>query len=592
MIEHCYSAGSKAPAILNILVEIPATDALTQKLEVDVSDGTMINAGAVQPSIPTCWHYGCIPQTLDDEGEALDVIVMRDAACVCPGEQIEVRPIGVAKVTDGWETRDDKIIAVRNTPLHDRIREIDDLPPVTTVDGRQMPFKVAVDDFFTLYRAQDDIIRAGWGDSRDARAIIENGLKKYRCVPLAKDRDSAHIFPIYQHIFIPPPPKHYGKTHFLEDIEQVRRLYEDQAYHPDYGYIICGAALKKALRLAGYKIGRSRLRGHNRAAVIEERLRIADCLLRYGAKLFTASNDRDWLAQAAARGVAAAQISHDAYDVENVAGISALDLWTIHYRHADGTHVALVAHDVDTDALKDRLVRMGIAKENEACRVLNLPDRLIPWEVPAKDGKRITQVTNWIDYGFNIWPDRQNRPHLVIGDAVRKIAEAQGRKRKLDAFVQRCEREFDGIHFLELADGQPYGSPTNSIDVGMAIISNSSLAENSRLEMQQILQRPIDNSLRLTEDAPGLRCAVFPVDRPSYAFLQEGDPLHHVSIDRSFIDPLDPLDAFFDVAGPEHRELANRLRDKREAMGQTLYVQNTVTIRRRSPVANNRKRLS
>ncbi|PRD40510.1 hypothetical protein C5748_26600 [Phyllobacterium phragmitis] len=592
MIEHCYSVGSKAPVILNIVIEIPATDAMTQKLEVDLSDCTVISAGEVYPPVPIYWHYGCIPQTLDSEGEALDIILLMDETCVSSGDEIEVRPIGVARITDGWEIQDDKIIAVRNTKQHALIREINDLPPVTTVDDKRISFKDAVADFFKQYRAEGGIIHSGWGNSREARAIIENGLKKYHCVPLAKDKDSAHIFPLYQHIFIPPPPRHYGETHFLEEIEQVRSLYENQEYHSDYGYIISGAALKTALRQAGYKVGRSRLRGHNRAAVIDERLRIADCLIRYGVKVFTASNDLDWLEKAEARGVATAQIEHEEYDVENVAGISALDLWTIHYQRADGTHIAVVEHDVDTVALKERLLTIGIAKEDEACHVLNVPDRLIPWEVPARGGKRITQVTNWIDYGFNIWPDKQNRPYLVIGDAVRKIAEAQGRRRELDAFVKRCEREFDGVHFLKLAEGQPYGSPTNSIDVGMAIISNSSLVEKSRLEMQEVLQRPIDNSLHLTEDAPGLRCAVFPVDKPTYTLLQEGDPLHHLSIDRNFIDPLDPMDAFFDVFGPEHRELVVRLKDKRQAMGEALCVQNAVTLRRRSPVAHNRKRFS
>lgn len=589
MIEHCYSVGRKAPDILNIVVEIPATDVMAQKQEIDLSDGAVIDAGEINPPIPIYWHYGCIPQTLDDEGEALDIIVMQDGADVQMGSKLEVRPIGVTRVMDGWETRDDKIIAVRTTEQHAFIHEIDDLPPVMTIDGKHAPFKDVVNNFYLRYRVHDKMTHLGWGNSRDARELIENTLKKYRCVPLSKASNSAHIFPLYQHIFIPPPPRNYRNTIFVAEVEQVKNLYKNEEYHPDYGYIISGAALKLALRQAGCKIGRSRLRGHNRATLIAERLQIADCLVRYGAKVFTTSNDQDWLDKAKTVGIVTTKNNHEDYDIENVAGISALDLWTVHYQQADGTHVAIVEHGVDTVVLKDRLVKIGIANTSDSCRILNVPDRLIPCEVPVKDDKRITQVTNWIDYGFNIWPDRQNRPHLVISDAVRKIAVAQEREHEFDAFLKQSNLEFEGVHILELAEGQPYGSPTNSIDIGMAIISNSSLTDKCRLEMQEILQRPIDNSLCLTEDVPGLRCAVFPIDQSTYTLLQEGDPLHHASIDRSLVDPLDPLDAFFNILSHEHRKLSAQLQQKREKMGE-IFCRNAVTLKRRCSGAHKKKR--
>ncbi|MDJ0933604.1 hypothetical protein [Breoghania sp.] len=64
----------------------------------------------------------------------------------------------------------------------------------------------------------------------------------------------------------------------------------------------------------------------------------------------------------------------------------------------------------------------------------------------------------------------------------------------------------------------------------------------------------------MDECAPDLRCAVFPLDKSAYSLLLEGDPLHHASVDRACIDPLDPMDSFFDV-----------------------LVQNAVTVRRRRP---------
>lgn len=250
--------------------------------------------------------------------------------------------------------------------------------------------------FHAQYRSEDGIIYDGWGDSRCARHIVVEALNKYNRVPLAQDKCNANVFPLYKHIFIPPPPRHYGKTHFLEDIAQVRNLYEKDKYNPKYGYIISGATLKNTIRASGHNIGRSRLRGHERTTLIDERLRIAVLLAKYDAKTFTASNDADWLTKAKEYGVIAAHVDHEDYDVENIAGISALDLWTIQYQRADSTYVAIVEHGIDEDALKDRLVRMGVSKICDAYRVFNVPDRLIPWEVPAR-GTQKNHSTNKLD---------------------------------------------------------------------------------------------------------------------------------------------------------------------------------------------------
>lgn len=580
-MEHCYSIGNKAPEILNVVIEIPQTNEMSEKIEIDLSNGKVVIALNIYPPIPIYWHYGSIPQTIGDEGEALDIVILQNGSSVKPGDEVEVRPIGVFRAIDGWETKDDKIISVPNTEEYEHILEIEDLPLIKTVEGYKLPFQEIMNNFIANYRSEDDIVCNGWGSSVDARQIILMGLKKYHCAPLAKDENEAHAFPLYHHIFIPPPPKHYSETYFIEDVEQVRNLFEGEKYDSEYGYIISGAKLKSTLRKAGVNIGRSRLRGHDRTKLIGERLRMADLLIKYGAKVFTAANDEDWLKRARDRGVITAYVDHENYDVENVAGISTMDLRTIHYQRADGAHIAIVDHGVDREALKDRLIRMGVSKAHEDCHVFNVPDRLIPWEVPARGGKVITQLSNWVDYGFNVWPDKQNRPHLVIGEAVKKIAKALGREWELEKFIKDCEQEFEGVHLLELAEGQIYGAPTNSIDVGTAIISNSSLSEKSRRNMEKNLRRPVDNSMHMEEDVPGLRCAVFPIDKSVYSILLEGDPLHHASVDRSRIDPLDPMDPFFDVHGPEHKNLVARVRERREAMGETAYIQNAVTVRRR-----------
>ena len=567
MKPHIFSIGDHAPEILNAVIEIPRTRGMTKKLEVDLTNGDVVCTGRVIPPIPTYWHYGAIPETLGDEGEALDVLIFEPFSHRRSfRDQIQIRPIGMLEVADGWEIRDDKIIAVPYTPAYDHIRNLDDLPAITLTKGTQTSFSEAVEHFFKTYRPELPLYITDWRGVEAALKVISEGQHKYRCLPLARDSDCDHIYPQYLHVFLPPPPKHFGPTRYVEDILPVRQLFEAQDKHPEYGYVVSGRMLKEAIRAAGHEISRSRLIGHDRERLIEERLRMAELMMHYGAKVFTASNDHGWLDRATELGVIGNLVDHESYEVENVAGISVQDLKVIQFQRSDGTRVVIAESGTDKHTIADRLQRIGVAGRNDPCEVLNVPDRLIPWEVPSRGTKRMTQLTNWIDYGFNVWPDRNNRPHLVVGEALLKIAKFQQRQDELQSFFDRSCRFFESIHILELADEMPFGCPTNSIDVGTAILSNSSLSNKSRDAMQQVLKRPIDNSLHVDEDAPGLRCAIVPIDRTVYSLLLEGDPLYHASVDRQAIDPLDPHDAFFDVYEIEHENLTARVRAKRQEL--------------------------
>lgn len=376
---------------------------------------------------------------------------------------------------------------------------------------------------------------------------------------------------LYCSVFLPPPFATYGPTFYVEDVIDVDGLSADCPCDPEYGSLVSGSALKTALRAAGFSIGRSRLRGHDRRRLVQERLDMAELLRSYGCEVFTASNDVEWLNLASVRGVIATHVDQQQYAVENIAGLSALDLWTVHFQRADGTHVCLVEHGVSAAAVGERLDRIGVRRHGEQWIVLNAPDRMIPWEIPARGDRKLTQLSNWIDYGFNVWSDSDSRPHLVIGEAVIRVADIQCRRQELELFLTAAATHFEGFHILELAEGCRYGAPTNSIDVGTAILSNASLWCRNRME--GILRRSIDNSMHFEENPPGFRCAVFPVDRSAYSLLAEGDPLHHASVDRSQIDPLDPMDIFFDIHGQEHERLAARLSARREQLGEAPHSQ-------------------
>ncbi|MDJ0933607.1 inorganic diphosphatase [Breoghania sp.] len=185
MMEHVFSIGDRAPDLVNAIIEIPQTSAMSRKLEIDLATGRLTNAGDVDPPVPTYWHYGCLPQTLGDEGEALDVMLVVDSRVREPGEEVAVRPIGVFIAIDGWESNDDKIIAVPETPAHAHIREIGDLAPIRTLEGEDLPLAAAMNAFLARYWPGDAIIFDGWGNSCDALRIIRIGMNRYRCAPLA-----------------------------------------------------------------------------------------------------------------------------------------------------------------------------------------------------------------------------------------------------------------------------------------------------------------------------------------------------------------------------------------------------------------------
>ena len=120
-------AGDYENGTINVVVEIPAGS--NHKIEWDRNLGVM-KLDRVEPSIfakPT--NYGFIPQTLDEDGDELDVLLVTTQP-LTTGLVVEAKIIGVMKFVDDDEV-DDKVIAV---PADDRetgdsIETLEDLSP-------------------------------------------------------------------------------------------------------------------------------------------------------------------------------------------------------------------------------------------------------------------------------------------------------------------------------------------------------------------------------------------------------------------------------------------------------------------------------
>lgn len=112
--------------IINVVVEIPAGS--SHKIEWN-RDLAVMQLDRVEPTVfakPT--NYGFIPQTLDEDGDELDALIITDEP-LPTGIFLEARVIGVMKFEDDGEV-DDKVIVV---PADDRntgnaINSLEDLP--------------------------------------------------------------------------------------------------------------------------------------------------------------------------------------------------------------------------------------------------------------------------------------------------------------------------------------------------------------------------------------------------------------------------------------------------------------------------------
>lgn len=119
-------AGKVDEGIVNVVVEIPTGS--NNKIEWD-RKLAVFKLDRVEPAVfakPV--NYGFIPQTLDEDGDELDALVITDQP-LTTGIYLEAKVIGVMKFVDDGEV-DDKIIVVpaddRQTGNH--IKSIDDIP--------------------------------------------------------------------------------------------------------------------------------------------------------------------------------------------------------------------------------------------------------------------------------------------------------------------------------------------------------------------------------------------------------------------------------------------------------------------------------
>lgn len=166
---HDVQVGEGAPDMVAAIIEIPA--GCKVKYELDKDTGMLYVDRVLASSILYPHNYGFIPQTLCEDNDPLDVLVVMQSQ-VAPFSFMQVKPIGVLQMLDQGE-RDDKIIAVHcHDPAFRNFNDISELPAHRLAEIRS---------FFEDYKANenkavrvDEILGA-----EKAKEVIEEAIQLY-----------------------------------------------------------------------------------------------------------------------------------------------------------------------------------------------------------------------------------------------------------------------------------------------------------------------------------------------------------------------------------------------------------------------------
>lgn len=165
---HDLAPGTKEK--MRVVIEIPHGS--QNKYEIDKETGLIALDRVLHTAQTYPFDYGFVPQTLWDDGDALDVVLLTTYP-VLPGILVNARPVGVMPMIDGGEP-DEKIIAV---PADDpRFADIKDL-----ADLNKHTLKEIAHFFVTYKKLQNKEVSVGeFQDRATAEAAFDRAVKLYK----------------------------------------------------------------------------------------------------------------------------------------------------------------------------------------------------------------------------------------------------------------------------------------------------------------------------------------------------------------------------------------------------------------------------
>lgn len=173
MVQHPWhevSVGVEPPARVNGIIEIPKGS--RAKYEIDKDSGLIKLDRVLYASMYYPLNYGFIPQTLGEDHDPLDIVVLTQVTVV-PRCLIAAKVIGVMRMID-HEEADDKIIAVAEQDAS--VSHIDDVSVLPEY------FRVELKHFFENYKVLENkkVVVDEFQSKEKAMEIITESINLYK----------------------------------------------------------------------------------------------------------------------------------------------------------------------------------------------------------------------------------------------------------------------------------------------------------------------------------------------------------------------------------------------------------------------------
>ncbi len=155
------------PGLINVLIEIAGGS--KNKYEYDKDLQAFALDRVLYSSVQYPYDYGFVPNTLADDGDPLDGMVIMDEPTF-PGCVIAARPIGMLEMIDGGD-RDEKILCVADKdPRYAHVKSLRDLAPHRLEE---------IAEFFRSYKNLEKKVTEilGWQDVEKVAPLVEQCIK-------------------------------------------------------------------------------------------------------------------------------------------------------------------------------------------------------------------------------------------------------------------------------------------------------------------------------------------------------------------------------------------------------------------------------
>ena len=158
------------PGLINVLIEIAGGS--KNKYEFDKDINAFALDRVLFSSVQYPYDYGFVPNTLADDGDPLDGMVLMDEPTF-PGCVIAARPIGMLEMIDGGD-RDEKILCVPDKdPRYVNVKTLDDVASHRLDE---------IAEFFKTYKNLEKKVTEilGWKGLDEVQPLVE------QCIAAAK----------------------------------------------------------------------------------------------------------------------------------------------------------------------------------------------------------------------------------------------------------------------------------------------------------------------------------------------------------------------------------------------------------------------